>query len=144
MSRSGKRLHHEAAGGIASSSPSSSSRTSAIRTGVRDTPVVSTACSSGDALARAASPRQDQVAQRQLRAHGLRYGPIGFALGHRFYSAACTLRRRFPVATMRSISAPRPHRAGIDVEVVEDAVGVFVHRALLRFEDDLVLAENAG
>jgi hypothetical protein len=32
--------------GMASSSPSSSSRTSAIRTGVRDTPVVSTACSS--------------------------------------------------------------------------------------------------
>src|SRR5438034_403663 len=40
--------------------------------------------------------------------------------------------------------APRPHRARIDVEVVEGAIRIFVHRALLRFEDDFILVEDAG
>ena len=46
MSRSENAFTMKPPEGMASSSPSSSSRTSAIRTGVRDTPVVSTACSS--------------------------------------------------------------------------------------------------
>src|SRR3954453_16090558 len=38
----------------------------------------------------------------------------------------------------------RPHRAGVDVEIVEDAIRVLVHRALLRLQDELVLVEYTG
>src|SRR3954471_15470106 len=37
-----------------------------------------------------------------------------------------------------------PHGACVDVQIVEDAIGILVHRLLLRFENDLVLAENSG
>src|SRR3954467_15448690 len=39
--------------------------------------------------------------------------------------------------------APRPHRAGVEVEVVEDLVRVLLDRLLLGGEDVLVLAEDA-
>ena len=40
--------------------------------------------------------------------------------------------------------APRPHGAGVDVEVVEDVVGMFLDRLLLRLQDQFVLAENTA
>src|SRR4051812_32465550 len=39
---------------------------------------------------------------------------------------------------------PTPHGPGVDVEIVEHAVRIFVHRLLLSLENDLVLAEDAG
>src|SRR5439155_22141216 len=39
---------------------------------------------------------------------------------------------------------PRPHRAGIDVEIVEGTIRIFADSALLRLEDDFVLAKDVG
>ena len=83
MSRSENAFTMKPPDGIASSSPSSSSRTSAIRTGVRETPGGLHRLQFGDALAGPQAAGQDQVAQRQLRPHRLRDAAVGLALGHR-------------------------------------------------------------
>ena len=103
MSRSLNALTMNPPDGIASSRPSSSSRTSAIRTGVRDTPVVSTAPQFGNPLAGPQPAGQDEVAQRELGAHRLRYRAVGVAFAHLAHSAACSAEDGASRATMRSI-----------------------------------------
>lgn len=56
---------------IASKSPSSCSRTSAIRTGVREAPVASTACNSEIRSPGPQITRQNQIAQTELGTHRL-------------------------------------------------------------------------
>src|SRR5262249_17871572 len=132
--------------GIASRSPSSSSRTSAIRTGVRDTPVVSTACSSEIRSPGRNAP--DRIWSRSAScARTVCETERSASRSAIFVSprlpSGLQLRRRF--SGDHAINhPPRPHRAGIDVEVVEYAIGVLVHRALLRFKDELVFAKNVG
>src|SRR5262245_25850941 len=132
--------------GMASSSPSSSSRTSAIRTGVRDTPVVSTAWSSEmrspgrnapDRIwSRNASCARTVCETERSASRSAIFVSPGLLSG-------LQLRRRFS-GDHAVDHPPRPHRAGVDAEVVEDAIGILVHRALLRFQDELVLAKNVG
>ena len=74
-----------------------------MRTGVRDTPVVSTAPQLGDALAGPQPAGQDQVAQRELGAHRLRYRAVGVAFAHRLTPRPARTEDGFSRATMRSI-----------------------------------------
>src|SRR5439155_11113106 len=128
--------------GIACNRPSSSSRTSASRTGVRDTPVISTACSSE--MRSPGRSRPERIMSRSASCARTVCETERSASRSLMISLRGLNGLRRALARDHAVDhAPRPHRAGVDVEVVEGAVRIFVHRALLRFEDDFILVEDA-
>src|SRR4051794_15618774 len=143
MSRSVNAFTMKPPEGIACSSPSSSSRTSASRTGVRDTLVISTACNS--LMRSPGRNRPDRIMSRSASwartvCEIERSGSASLIASLRCLGV---VRRDF--ARHHAVDhAARPHRTGVDVEIVEGAVRVLADGALLRFEDDFVLAKNAG
>src|SRR4029450_2930131 len=143
MSRSVKAFTMKPPEGIACSRPSSSSRTSASRTGVRETPVISTACNS--LMRSPGRSRPDRIMSRSASCARTVCETERSASRSPMTLLRCLHGLRSGFARDHAVDhASRPHRTGVDVEVVEGALRIFVHHALLRFEDDFILVEDAG
>src|SRR5437868_3663197 len=143
MSRSVNAFTMKPPEGIACNRPSSSSRTSASRTGVRDTPVMSTACNS--LMRSPGRSRPDRIMSRSASCERTVCETERSASRSLMTSLRGLNGLRRGLARDHAVDhAPRPHRTGVDVEVIEGAIRIFVHRALLRFEDDFILVEDAG
>src|ERR1700730_9676767 len=108
-----------------------------MRTGVRDTPMDSTACSSemrspGRSRPDRMRPRSASCARTvcDTERSGSRSAIVRLL---RCLHVQPGLGRDHPVD-----DATRPHRAGIDVDIVENTTRIFVDRALLRLEYQFV------